>query len=58
MKVRAMKKFTCDALIRLSMANRKAATPKRNPITDQRPSPRVDLNEIHRRFWARVAGKE
>lgn len=58
MKVRTMKKFTCDALMRLSTAKRKAASPKRNPITDQKPAPRVDLNEIHRRFWARLAGKE
>lgn len=32
--------------------------PKSNPITDQQPALRVDLNEIHRRFWARLAGKE
>lgn len=27
-----------------------------NPTTDEKPH--VDLNEIHRRFWAKTAGKE
>jgi hypothetical protein len=56
MKVRTMKKFTCDALIRLSTEKRKAATHKPNATTDERKP--TDLNEIHRRFWAKLAGKE
>jgi hypothetical protein len=61
MKVRTMKKFTCDALIFASaqIRRQKAAKAKpakgKTPTADQNP---VDLNEIHRRFWARVAGKE
>lgn len=42
---------------------------KRSPTTDTKPTkarvsndatpkPSVDLNEIHRSFWARLAGKE
>jgi hypothetical protein len=48
-----MKKFTCDALVRLAVQKRKAA------VKDSKPEPvPVDLNEIHRRFWAKLAGKE
>ena len=53
MKVRTMKKFTCDALIRLAVQKRRQASVDAKP--EQTP---VDLNEIHRRFWARLAGKE
>jgi hypothetical protein len=56
-----MKKFTCDALIFASaqLRRQKAATAKPNRVSDAggAKSP-VDLNEIHRRFWARIAGKE
>lgn len=53
MKVRTMKKFTCDALVRLAVQKRKQAVADAGP--ERKPA---DLNQIHRRFWARVAGKE
>lgn len=60
MKVRTMKKFTCDALVRLAVQKRKTA--KAKPAKVQTPTadttPRIDLNEIHRRFWARLRGEE
>jgi hypothetical protein len=58
MRVRTMKKFTCDALVRRAAEKRKqvrsevrmeTGVPKREP---------ADLNEIHRRFWARLRGEE
>jgi hypothetical protein len=61
MKVRTMKRFTCDALIFASaqLRRQKAAKAKpakvQTPTADEKP---VDLNEIHRKFWARLAGKE
>jgi hypothetical protein len=61
MKVRTMKRFTCDALIFASAQLRKKKAAKAKPekpqtqTADKKP---VDLNEIHRRFWARLAGKE
>jgi hypothetical protein len=56
-----MGKFTCDALVRLAVQKRKqaAADAKPNRVSDAGGAkPPVDLNEIHRRFWARQAGKE
>lgn len=61
MKVRTMKKFTCDALVRLAVQKRKQALTVTKPtrVSDAvGVKPAADLNEIHRRFWARLAGKE
>ena len=54
--MKTVRNFTCDALIRLSLANRKASAPKPAATADKRQP--VDLNEIHRRFWAKLAGRE
>lgn len=61
--MKTIRKFTCDALIRLSLARNKAARRKSRSTsttvkqtTDEKPP--VDLNEVHRRFWAKLAGKE
>ncbi|CBJ42543.1 hypothetical protein [Ralstonia solanacearum] len=58
--MKTARKFTCDALIRRAVAKRKAATRKPDATTVDAKSARqpVDLNEIHRRFWAKLAGKE
>jgi hypothetical protein len=56
MKVRTMKRFTCDARIHASVQLRKQKAAKaeiQTPTADEKP---IDLNEIHRRFWARQAG--
>ncbi|QIN60903.1 hypothetical protein SBC1_08820 [Caballeronia sp. SBC1] len=60
MKARTMKRFTCDALIRLAVQKRKQADVKPEALTTDAvlTEDRVDLNEIHRRFWAKLAGKE
>jgi hypothetical protein len=71
---RLFKHFTTDmrpcGCSRLSSAPKcDKCTAKRSPTTDTKPTkakvsndathkPRVDLNEIHRRFWNRLAGKE
>jgi hypothetical protein len=59
MKARTMKKFTCDALVRLAVQKRKQVEAKPKAVTTDvvRTEDRVDLNEIHRRFWAKLAGK-
>ena len=62
---RVFKVFTRDT--RLCGCSRHKDAPKcdkcapkrnqtRNPTSDERKP--VDLNEIHRRFWAKLAGKE
>jgi len=61
MKIRTMRLFTRDALVRRATAKRKAATADEKPTRDSSAAgvkPPVDLNEIHRRFWAKLAGKE
>lgn len=58
MKARTMHKFTCDSLIRTVTRKREAAAKKSAAAKDSKPEPvPVDLNEIHRRFWAKLAGK-
>lgn len=56
MNGKRIRKFTRDALIRLSAAKQKAAAHKPAVTVDERKP--LDLNEIHRRFWARIGGKE
>ena len=56
--MKAVRKFTRDSLVRRP-CNCAKCVAKRNPTTDAvRTEDRVDLNEIHRRFWARIAGKK
>jgi len=58
--------FMRDALAKRPCGCAKCVA-KRSPTTDTKPTkaqttadekPRVDLNEIHRRFWAKLAGRE
>ena len=58
--MKTARKFTCDALIRRAVAKRKAAMQRPDTATvDAKPARQpVDLNEIHQRFWAKLAGKE
>ncbi|MFL9987239.1 hypothetical protein [Paraburkholderia sediminicola] len=63
--MKTVRKFTRDAFVRPCGCAKCVA--KRSRTTDTKPTkaktiadekPRVDLNEIHRRFWAKLAGKE
>jgi hypothetical protein len=58
MKAKTVKIFTRDSMVR-RVSRKMAALAKpakaQTPTADKKP---VDLNEIHRRFWARLAGKE
>jgi len=63
--MKTIRKFTRDAFVRPCGCAKCVA--KRNPIADAKPTKAkvstaddkpVDLNEIHRRFWARIAGKK
>jgi hypothetical protein len=58
MKGKTVRKFTCDSLIRTVTQKRKTAAKDSAAAKDSKPEPvPVDLNEIHRRFWAKLAGK-
>lgn len=66
MKPKAMHKFTCDSLIRRvarsslpapSTLSGQYRSPKKGTVDAQPARVPVDLNEIHRRFWEKLAGK-
>lgn len=60
--MKTIRKFTRDALLKRPCgcakcaAKREASRAAATPTKDERKP--VDLNEIHRRFWAKQAGKE
>jgi hypothetical protein len=55
MKAKTIHKFTRDALMKRPCMCERCRAARSTKTTDATPSP--DLNEIHRRFWARIAGK-